>query len=171
MRNFAVRALSRQGYEVLEAGTGVEALEVMEREKHRVDIVVSDVIMPEMDGPTLLKELRKTNPALKFIFVSGYPDDAFKKSLDDNEAIRLPAQALHAAAACRQGEGAAGAVILSRYGPALPSSWPQRSHSSAMGAPVGAAPLHRVAASAGMTLWCRAAFAVSWTKEHPRRKR
>ena len=85
VRSFAVRALSRQGYEVLEAGTGVEAIEVMERENHRVDIVVSDVIMPEMDGPTLLKELRKTNPALKFIFVSGYPDDAFKKSLDDNE--------------------------------------------------------------------------------------
>ena len=85
VRSFAVRALSRQGYEVLEAGTGVEALEVMERENHRVDIVVSDVIMPEMDGPTLLKELRKTNPALKFIFVSGYPDDAFKKSLDDKE--------------------------------------------------------------------------------------
>ena len=86
VRNFAARALSRQGYEVLEAGTGVEALEVMEREKGKVDIVVSDVIMPEMDGPTLLKELRKTNPDLKFIFVSGYPDDAFKRSLDENEA-------------------------------------------------------------------------------------
>ncbi len=85
VRNFAARALSRQGYEVLEAGTGMEALEVMERENHRVDLVVSDVIMPEMDGPTLLKELRKTNPALKFIFVSGYPDDAFKKTLDDNQ--------------------------------------------------------------------------------------
>ena len=86
VRQVAARALARQGYEVLEAGTGVEALEVMEREKGRVDIVVSDVIMPEMDGPTLLKELRKTNPGLKFIFVSGYPDDAFKKSLDENEA-------------------------------------------------------------------------------------
>ena len=63
VRNFAARALSRQGYEVLEAGTGVEALEVMAREKGRVDIVVSDVIMPEMDGPTLLKELRKTKQA------------------------------------------------------------------------------------------------------------
>jgi two-component system cell cycle sensor histidine kinase/response regulator CckA len=83
VRSFAVRALSRQGYEVLEAASGVEAVEVMERENHRVDIVVSDVIMPEMDGPTLLKELRKTNPTLKFIFVSGYPDDAFKKSLDE----------------------------------------------------------------------------------------
>jgi two-component system cell cycle sensor histidine kinase/response regulator CckA len=86
VRNFAARALSRQGYEVLEAATGVEALEVVAREKGKIDIVVSDVIMPEMDGPTLLKELRKTNPGLKFIFVSGYPDDAFKKSLDDNEA-------------------------------------------------------------------------------------
>jgi two-component system, cell cycle sensor histidine kinase and response regulator CckA len=86
VRNFAARALSRQGYEVLEAGTGIEAMQVMSREKGRVDIVVSDVIMPEMDGPSLLKELRKTNPQLKFIFVSGYPDDAFKKSLDENEA-------------------------------------------------------------------------------------
>src|SRR5256884_8474377 len=86
VRNFAARALARQGYEVLEAGTGVEALEVMAREKGRGDIVVSEVIMPEMDGPTLLEEPRKTNPGLKFIFVSGYPDDAFKKSLDENEA-------------------------------------------------------------------------------------
>lgn len=85
VRNFAARALSRQGYEVLEAGTGVEALEVMRREQRRVDLVVSDVIMPEMDGPTLLKELRKTKPDLKFIFVSGYPDDAFRKSLDDGQ--------------------------------------------------------------------------------------
>ena len=68
---------------MLEAATGVEALEVMEREKGRVDIVVSDVVMPEMDGPTLLKELRKTKPELKFIFISGYPDDAFKKTLDE----------------------------------------------------------------------------------------
>ncbi len=86
VRNFAARALSRQGYEVLEAATGIEALEVMSREKGRVDIVVSDVVMPEMDGPSLLKELRKTNPDLKIIFVSGYPDDAFKKTLDENEA-------------------------------------------------------------------------------------
>jgi two-component system cell cycle sensor histidine kinase/response regulator CckA len=83
VRSFAVRALSRQGYEVLEAASGVEAVEVMERENHRVDIVVSDVVMPEMDGPTLLKELRRTNPKLKFIFVSGYPDDAFKKNLEE----------------------------------------------------------------------------------------
>jgi len=85
VRNFAVRALKRQGYEVLEAATGVEALEIMDEEEGHIDIVVSDVVMPEMDGPTLLKALRKLNPELKIIFVSGYSADAFQKSLDENE--------------------------------------------------------------------------------------
>jgi two-component system cell cycle sensor histidine kinase/response regulator CckA len=85
VRSFAVRALKRQGYEVLEASTGVEALEVMAANEDRVDIVVSDVVMPEMDGPTLLKELRKKNPDLKIIFVSGYPHEAFETSLDKNQ--------------------------------------------------------------------------------------
>jgi len=90
VRNFAARALKRQGYKVLEASTGVEALEVMEKNKGRVDLVVSDVVMPEMDGPTLLKELRKKNPDLKIIFVSGYPNDAFKASLGEEEFAFLP---------------------------------------------------------------------------------
>jgi two-component system, cell cycle sensor histidine kinase and response regulator CckA len=91
VRNFAVRALKRQGYEVLEAATGVEAMEVVEREEGRIDIVVSDVVMPEMDGPTLLKQLRLRDPELKVIFVSGYPDDAFRKSLDpDQQFAFLP---------------------------------------------------------------------------------
>ena len=85
VRNFASRALARQGYEVLEAMSGLDALEVMEREGGRIDLVVSDVIMPEMDGPSMLKEMLKTRPYLKIIFVSGYPDDAFKKNLDEGE--------------------------------------------------------------------------------------
>ena len=90
VRNFAARALKRQGYKVLEAASGVEALEVMEKNKGKIDIVVSDVVMPEMDGPTLLKELRKTNPDLKIIFVSGYPNDAFKAALGDENFAFLP---------------------------------------------------------------------------------
>ncbi len=82
VRRFAVAALRSKGYEVLQASDGVEAIEVMKEAGDQVDIVVSDVIMPEMDGPTLMKELRKDDPTLKFIFVSGYPDDAFKHSLD-----------------------------------------------------------------------------------------
>ena len=85
VRSFAVRALKSRGYDVLEASTGVEALDVMEANEGKVDIVVSDVVMPEMDGPTLLKELRRRNPDLKIIFVSGYPNDAFAASLDKDE--------------------------------------------------------------------------------------
>ena len=87
VRSFAMRALQRQGYEVFEAVSGVDALEVMEREGGKVDIVVSDVIMPEMDGPTMFKELRKTHPNLKIIFVSGYPDDAFKNGLGEDDTF------------------------------------------------------------------------------------
>ncbi len=85
VRSFATRALKRQGYEVLEAASGVEALEVLEQFDGTIDLVVSDVVMPEMDGPSLLKELRKTHKDLKFVFMSGYPDDAFAKTLDENE--------------------------------------------------------------------------------------
>ncbi len=85
VRSFAARALKRQGYEVLEADSGVAALDVMEECNHNIDIVVSDVVMPEMDGPTLLKELRKQNPDLKIIFVSGYPNEAFENSLGSGQ--------------------------------------------------------------------------------------
>jgi len=49
-----------------------------------VDLVVSDVVMPEMDGPTLATRLREKNPNLKIIFVSGYAEDAFEKNLPDD---------------------------------------------------------------------------------------
>jgi two-component system cell cycle sensor histidine kinase/response regulator CckA len=81
VRSFAVEALRRSGYHVLQAASGSEALEVLAAHAWQVDIVVSDVLMPEMDGPTLLTHVRRHRPDLRFIFVSGYPDDAFKTSL------------------------------------------------------------------------------------------
>ncbi len=81
LRQLNARGLSSRGYTVLEAGNGVEAIEVLERSDGQVDLVVSDVVMPEMDGPTLLRELRSRNPDLKIIFVSGYAEDAFQKHL------------------------------------------------------------------------------------------
>jgi len=54
-----------------------------------VDLVVSDVVMPEMDGPALLKELRKRNPDIKIIFVSGYAEDAFDKGLADEKQFNF----------------------------------------------------------------------------------
>ncbi|MDF1607439.1 response regulator [Hoeflea sp. YIM 152468] len=81
VRRGGKRMLEARGYQVHEAGTGVEALEVLQELGGKVDIVVSDVVMPEMDGPTLLVELRKDYPDMKFIFVSGYAEDAFAKNL------------------------------------------------------------------------------------------
>lgn len=81
VRMGGVRALTSRGYTVHEASSGVEALEVFEALGGKVDIVVSDVVMPEMDGPTLLGELRKRQPDIKFVFVSGYAEDAFAKNL------------------------------------------------------------------------------------------
>ena len=84
VRRGGKRMLEARGYEVHEAGTGVEALDVLQELEGKVDIVVSDVVMPEMDGPTLLTELRKDYPDMKFIFVSGYAEDAFAKNLPDD---------------------------------------------------------------------------------------
>ena len=85
VRSFAVRALRSRGFEVLEASNGAEALDLIETSDVKPDIVVSDVVMPEVDGPTLLKTLRQTHPDLKFVFMSGYPNDAFRSGLDAEE--------------------------------------------------------------------------------------
>ena len=85
LRALNARGLNSRGYTVLEAGNGIEAIEMFRKHDGKVDLVVSDVVMPEMDGPTLLKELRKRNPALKIIFVSGYAEEAFAKNLPPND--------------------------------------------------------------------------------------
>ena len=64
-------------------------MEALEREDGKIDLVVSDVVMPEMDGPTLLKEMRKRNPDLRIIFVSGYAEDAFEKSLPQGQQFNF----------------------------------------------------------------------------------
>ena len=85
VRAFGARALASRGYTVLEAASGVEALEVVEAESGAIDLIVSDVVMPEMDGPTMFGELRKRGVKCKIIFVSGYAEDAFQKNLPAGE--------------------------------------------------------------------------------------
>jgi two-component system, cell cycle sensor histidine kinase and response regulator CckA len=85
LRSLNARGLRSRGYSVIEASNGIEAMEALEQENGAVDLVVSDVVMPEMDGPTLLKTMRGRNPDLKIIFVSGYAEDAFEKSLPENQ--------------------------------------------------------------------------------------
>ena len=83
LRSLNARGLKSRGYNVLEAGNGLEAIELIDGHDGSIDLVVSDVVMPEMDGPALLKELRKRSPDLKIIFVSGYAEEAFAKSLPE----------------------------------------------------------------------------------------
>jgi two-component system cell cycle sensor histidine kinase/response regulator CckA len=83
VRDLAVRALTMRGYRVIDACGGEEALEMMEEHKDKIDLVISDVVMPGMDGPALVKELRKTYPKMPVIFMSGYAEAAFRNAGDD----------------------------------------------------------------------------------------
>jgi two-component system cell cycle sensor histidine kinase/response regulator CckA len=85
LRSLNARGLRSRGYTVVEAENGLEALEKLEEQGGQIDLVVSDVVMPEMDGPTMLKEMRAKNPDIKIIFVSGYAEDAFEKSMPENQ--------------------------------------------------------------------------------------
>jgi len=82
VRAFAIRALTSRGYTVVEADSGESALDVMAAQSEPFDLILSDVVMPEMDGPTMLRELRKRGVKTKVIFVSGYAEDAFEKNLE-----------------------------------------------------------------------------------------
>jgi two-component system cell cycle sensor histidine kinase/response regulator CckA len=85
VRKFAARALASRGYEVLQAASGREAMDIVDKMSEPIDLVVSDVVMPEMDGPSLMRELRKRDPGVKIVFVSGYAEDAFAKNLPEGE--------------------------------------------------------------------------------------
>ena len=89
VRAFAGRALAARGYTVFQAASGPEAIELMKGMKDRIDLVISDVVMPGMDGPTLLTELRRRQPDLKIIFVSGYAEDAFERHLPQNHEFNF----------------------------------------------------------------------------------
>jgi two-component system cell cycle sensor histidine kinase/response regulator CckA len=82
VRAFAARALRLRGYEVTEAGSAEEALAMLEDAAVHVDVVVSDVVMPGMDGPACIREIKKTRPDVRVVFVSGYAEDALKRGIE-----------------------------------------------------------------------------------------
>lgn len=79
VRAFASRALRLRGYTVIEAENAEEALETLEDESLHIDVFVSDVIMPGMDGPSWVSEALKHRPGVKVVFVSGYAEDHFSE--------------------------------------------------------------------------------------------
>jgi len=89
VRAFSARALKTTGYEVYEANSGEEALEVLEDLEFNVDLIISDVVMPEMDGPALLKRVRQQRPDIKVIFVSGYAEESVRKDIEDDQSVEF----------------------------------------------------------------------------------
>ncbi len=81
VRAVAERALTRHGYTVLLAENGEAALEILQRER-KIDLMISDVVMPMMDGPTTAREARKLLPDLPILFISGYAEEQLRQSID-----------------------------------------------------------------------------------------
>ena len=77
VRAFASRALRMRGYTVLEADSAEMALKTLEDQALNIDVFVTDVIMPGMDGPTWVHEALKARPGVPVVFVSGYAEDSF----------------------------------------------------------------------------------------------
>jgi len=80
VRAVAERALVRKGYRVVTAANGVEALERMAEESN-IDLLISDVVMPEMDGPTLAGKVREAHPAMPIVLMSGYAEEQLRREI------------------------------------------------------------------------------------------
>jgi two-component system cell cycle sensor histidine kinase/response regulator CckA len=89
VRMFSARALRNKGYVVHEAESGEKALTMLIEAQTPVDLLITDVIMPNMDGPTLVNEVRRSQPDLKVIFISGYTEDKVRSQFAQNEEIHF----------------------------------------------------------------------------------
>ena len=89
VRAVAERALTRQGYSVMTAENGEVALDLLEK-SGRPDLLISDVVMPTMDGPTMVRSVRERYPDLPIVFMSGYAEEQLRKSIDLDNVAFLP---------------------------------------------------------------------------------
>ena len=89
VRLFGSRALRNKGYKVVEAKSGDAALEVLANYGDTIDLLITDVVMPQMDGTQLIKLVREKRPQLKVICISGYAEEAFRKRLDTAEGVHF----------------------------------------------------------------------------------
>jgi len=89
VRAFGARALINKGYKVLEANSGEAALEVLNQGGQAVDLLITDVVMPRLDGPSLVRKVRETRPDMPVIFISGYAEDGFRQRLGREAGIHF----------------------------------------------------------------------------------
>jgi two-component system cell cycle sensor histidine kinase/response regulator CckA len=89
VRSFAARALRMRGYNVIEAGGGEEALEIVRNATAPIHLIVTDVVMPNMDGPTMVRAVRRIKPEIAVIFMSGYAEEAFRRNDEKAEDLHF----------------------------------------------------------------------------------
>ena len=87
VRGIAASLLRSRGYEVMEAGDGEIAMEVLEDHPESFDLVISDVVMPGKDGPTLISEAKHLLGHASIIYISGYAERDIAQRLDDDRAV------------------------------------------------------------------------------------
>ncbi len=96
VRIFAARALQNKGYEVIEADCAENGLEVYAANKERIEVIVSDVMMPAMNGPTMVETLDAQFPdemsKVQVVFISGYAEDAFAGGVSSNREFHFLAK-------------------------------------------------------------------------------
>ncbi len=89
VRAVAERALTRAGYTVTVASDGDEGLEIVQG-GGEFDLIVSDVVMPAMDGPTMIREVRKLRPDMPVLFMSGYAEEQLRDQIGIGDVHFLP---------------------------------------------------------------------------------
>ena len=87
VRGIAAQLLSSCGYQVMEAGDGEEALDLIKEQSGAIDLLISDVVLPGIDGPALLKEARPYLAGARVMFISGYAERDLAKTLDEERTI------------------------------------------------------------------------------------
>ena len=87
VRTIAAKSLRKKGYQVTEAEDGQEALEILEDATEPFDLLLSDVVMPELDGPGLLKQGRQYLGDARVVFISGYAEEKFSDLLAEEPDV------------------------------------------------------------------------------------
>jgi two-component system cell cycle sensor histidine kinase/response regulator CckA len=104
IRRFLRLLLEQSGFAVLDAGNGIEALSVFQLHRESIGLVLTDVVMPEMNGPTLVDHIRHIDPCVPVLFISAYCEtlsgamkniECLPKPFLPDELIQKVQQAVH----------------------------------------------------------------------------
>jgi len=89
VRQLAMRVLSELGFTVLEAGSGEEALSICRVVSGRIDLLLTDLVMPGITGRELADRVHELRPETRILFMSGYSDEVSGPAIGDTERVKL----------------------------------------------------------------------------------